>query len=197
MIIKCSICEEEKDSSFFYKNKESPFGVRSDCKICFSRHAKLRRENNIANPSKIKYKICSQCKKMKSVKDFDKQLSLQDGFRSNCKECRLEDRRNNIQKYLFKTARARAKKNNDFFNLVVDDVIIPGFCPILNIPLFIEGKVQTNNSPSIDRIDNSKGYIKGNIIVISYKANRIKNNATVDELEKVYLFYKNLSEKKD
>lgn len=42
------------------------------------------------------------------------------------------------------------------------------------------------NSPSIDRLDNTKGYVKGNINIISWRANRIKSDATLDELEKIY-----------
>jgi hypothetical protein len=58
----------------------------------------------------------------------------------------------------------------------------PLSCPILDVPL--DYKKHTEYSPSIDRIDNSKGYIDGNIQVVSIKANRMKNSATESELIK-------------
>ena len=49
---------------------------------------------------------------------------------------------------------------------------------------FLNGtKSNYENSPSLDRIDNSKGYIKGNVWVISQKANAMKNSATLEELK--------------
>ena len=59
---------------------------------------------------------------------------------------------------------------------------IPEFCPILGIPLIRVGTIATDNSPSIDRIDSTKGYIKGNVQVISKKANTLKNSSSLSEL---------------
>lgn len=86
-------------------------------------------------------------------------------------------------------AKERAKKNNLDFNLEKEDIKIPDICPVLGISLKVnEGKLGPD-SPTIDRIDNSKGYTKENILVVSHKANTIKNNATIDELFKVARFY--------
>ena len=64
-------------------------------------------------------------------------------------------------------------------------------CPVLGTKLTI-GKANNwfDDSPSIDRIDNTKGYVPGNVFVISNRANRIKNNATIDELEKLIQWLK-------
>ena len=51
-------------------------------------------------------------------------------------------------------------------------------------------------TPSIDRIDPKKGYVKDNIIVVSMRANRIKTDATVDEIRKVADFYEKLLKNK-
>ena len=57
-------------------------------------------------------------------------------------------------------------------------------CPILGIPLKInKPRTPRDNSYSLDRIDNSKGYVPGNIQIISVKANNMKSNATLEELE--------------
>ena len=98
----------------------------------------------------------------------------------------------NINRYLLITAKQRAKKNNIELNLKATDIIVPTICPILGIPLIPFSGKFAHNSPSIDRIDSNKGYTKDNIIVISFRANCIKNNATVEELEKIYKFYSSL-----
>lgn len=81
--------------------------------------------------------------------------------------------------YLWHSARQRAKVKGLEFNIDLNDVIIPTHCPVLLVPLVWKDK---EFAPSLDRIDNSKGYIKNNIQVISKKANRMKNNATEQEL---------------
>jgi hypothetical protein len=68
------------------------------------------------------------------------------------------------------------------FSILPEDVIIPSHCPYLNIPLEPGIGYVTDNSPSLDRIDNLKGYIPGNIQVISFLANSMKRNATEEQL---------------
>jgi hypothetical protein len=84
-------------------------------------------------------------------------------------------------------ARARAKKYGLDFNIEESDIVIPTHCPLLGIELYIaEGrKTVKDNSASLDRIDPTKGYVKGNILVISNKANTMKSNATPQELLKL------------
>ncbi len=68
------------------------------------------------------------------------------------------------------------------FDLTRDDVIIPSHCPVLGIELDPLAKNKADNLPTFDRIDNAKGYVKGNVWVISWRANRLKWNSTLDEL---------------
>jgi hypothetical protein len=75
-------------------------------------------------------------------------------------------------------AKYRAKKAGIPFAITVDDIPVPARCPVLNIPL-IAGEKPTPNSPSIDRTDNSKGYVPGNVRVISRAANLLKGECTV------------------
>lgn len=95
-------------------------------------------------------------------------------------------------------ARARAKKQGFEFNLTEEDIKIPTHCPLLGIELFIaEGRrAVKDNSASLDRIDSSKGYIKGNVWVISHRANTIKSNATLEEIEMLVTNWKKLRKEK-
>lgn len=86
---------------------------------------------------------------------------------------------------ILKTLRQRAKNKGLDFNLVATDILVPEFCPVLGIRLKINrGRVDWD-SPSVDRIDNRYGYVKGNVRVISHRANRLRADATVDELLRV------------
>ena len=86
---------------------------------------------------------------------------------------------------MFHNAMRRAKENNQIFQITFEDVHIPERCPILNIELKAgEGHVQPN-SPTLDKIIPEKGYVKGNVWVISHKANLLKSDATIEELESI------------
>ena len=88
----------------------------------------------------------------------------------------------NQEGMLLNYARARAKREGMEFTITKADIIIPAFCRYLNIPLIHGIGAYTDNSPTLDRMDTTKGYIIGNVEVISYKANRMKSNATQEEL---------------
>ena len=87
-----------------------------------------------------------------------------------------------IKQKLLERARERAKKRNLEINITVDDIELPEVCPILGIPLKPGDQYNYLDSYSLDRIDNSKGYIKGNIKVISTLANMMKNCASKEQL---------------
>lgn len=88
------------------------------------------------------------------------------------------------KKYILQRAKARAKFKNLDFDLTEEDIFIPVLCPYLRIPLTnLNGKGFHDSNISLDRIDNSKGYIKGNVEVISVLANKMKSNASQEQLE--------------
>lgn len=98
-------------------------------------------------------------------------------------------------KLLWTQLKNSAKKRNIPFNLTpsdIDTIGIPLTCPILGIPLYFNRESVQDNSISFDRIDSSKGYSVDNLIIISYRANRLKSDATLDELKKIATFYGNL-----
>jgi hypothetical protein len=68
------------------------------------------------------------------------------------------------------------------FNLEFSDIVIPSHCPVLGIALDCAAERPADNLPSLDRIDNTKGYVKGNVWVISWRANFIKKDASLAEL---------------
>ena len=86
---------------------------------------------------------------------------------------------------MWSRAKYRARKKGWDFTIEQEDVVIPDKCPLLGIPLVCHrGKgSQQGNSPSLDRKDPTKGYIKGNVWVISNRANTLKNDATLQELK--------------
>lgn len=94
--------------------------------------------------------------------------------------------RKNPERYAFYQTRARAKKLGIPFNLTLEDVKHPEVCPILGITLKRNtgGNRPLGNSPSIDKINPKLGYVKGNVQVISQRANIMKNDATVEELQR-------------
>jgi hypothetical protein len=93
----------------------------------------------------------------------------------------------NLIKWMVDGARRRSKRMRLSFNLTREDIVVPEVCPILGIPLFpgVGQRKRHDGSPSLDRVDPVKGYVKGNVGVISYKANRIKNNGTAEEHLKI------------
>lgn len=87
------------------------------------------------------------------------------------------------EELLLTRVKQSAKEKKLEFNLTLEDIIIPEYCPLLNIKLTFEFTLETKDSYyTLDRIDSSLGYIKGNVQVVSFKANTMKNNATEAEL---------------
>ena len=86
---------------------------------------------------------------------------------------------------MLSAAKARSKEFGLQFNIDISDIVVPDLCPVLGMKLSTEGSKQ--NSPSLDRIFPEYGYTKGNVRVISWRANWIKNNATPEEIEKLFM----------
>jgi hypothetical protein len=89
---------------------------------------------------------------------------------------------------LLRNCKSRAKQKGLAFNLEAIDVLVPDLCPVLGIPLVPRSGSFHDNSPSIDRLIPEKGYVKGNVKVISYRANRIKCHATIDDIRLILAY---------
>lgn len=95
---------------------------------------------------------------------------------------------------IYQAAKLRAKKANNRFNIKVEDIHCPEFCPVLGIKIDYRPNKGSNRrpsdaSPSLDQIKPSKGYTKDNIMLISYRANTIKKDGTYEEHMKIAEFY--------
>jgi hypothetical protein len=107
--------------------------------------------------------------------------------------------------YLWTSARNRAKRNNRTFNITVADVeaVMSDVCCILNIPIKRYFITANNDSPdkysikynskTLDRIDATKGYEPDNIRIISWRANNLLKDMTLEELKAISNYYHSLT----
>ena len=124
-------------------------------------------------------RTCKTCGEYKEASFFTPFKAGKNGLYPHCKPCRVpaskrEWAQKSIQKKMLHRCKTRATMKGRDFNITIEDLPeIPKICPVLKIPMDI---------PSVDRIDSSKGYVKGNIRIISNRANMLKNDATSEEL---------------
>ena len=95
----------------------------------------------------------------------------------------------NKERNLVNSARRSAKQRGLPFDLSCEDIVIPERCPVLGIPIVLNTAARADDSPSLDRIVPALGYVKGNVIVISWRANRLKQDASIAELRALADFY--------
>jgi hypothetical protein len=165
-------------------------------------------------------KSCRTCKQELPISNFAKNnANKKDGLQEVCKSCdnirqkkRRKDKKQEMQAWskeyrkknyhdmtfrlqgLLNASRCRAKEKNLPHTITREDLFelypIDGLCPVFGFPLQWNGEGFRETSPSIDRIIPELGYVKENIQIISFKANRIKGYATVDDLETVLAYLK-------
>lgn len=200
---RCTHCGEEKSFDSYNKQSNCKYGLRPECQSCASKvkkaYAEKNKDLNLGPNSLLKY--CPGCKETKQVTDFHKDARTKDGLRGYCKGCHLlhakdyqalpESRKirkswaqRNPKKVMLASARMRAKRKGLECTITIDDFDIPEFCPVLGIKLIsgIGKDSRSDASPTLDRIDNNKGYITGNVQVMSFKANRAKTDLIKQEL---------------
>jgi hypothetical protein len=98
--------------------------------------------------------------------------------------------------YLLSLARCRAKAKGIKFDLTVADLgAPPKICPVLGLELRYFGRSKKNatDTATLDRIENSRGYVAGNVIIVSARANELKRDATPNELRQLADFYGRLN----
>jgi hypothetical protein len=154
----------------------------------------------------IKCDVCETEQARRFFSYNDRNQGAKSGYRTTCKKCsrnaKAIEKRNRDWKYkpalhMLNNSKQRAKKAGIEHTITVNDIVIPDYCPVLNIKLDTGDRRRHGNAPSIDRIDNTKGYTKENIMVVSNRANMLKNDASLDELIMIGNFYRNLKEKQN
>lgn len=160
----CVACKEDRDVSLFSFNKATKDGLQNRCKSCDNFRQALRR---LEKRTELNFK--------------SKQYQQQ---RRKDPEYRL--------KMLFNSAKQRATKKNRQFNLTIDDLKfiwpVDNKCPVFGFELEWNEAGFRDTSPSIDRKDSTKGYTLDNVQIISWKANRIKADSSLEDLRTVLNF---------
>jgi len=133
-------------------------------------------------------KTCSVCRVEKDFSNFHKNKQGSYGYENRCKPCRKELAANRYKDNWFHQT-AILKKSYCASNSVAFDLdgeylesIYSDTCPIFNKQFVLHDK-RDSMSPALDRIDPLKGYTRGNVQYISSRANRIKYDATVEEMQ--------------
>jgi hypothetical protein len=101
--------------------------------------------------------------------------------RENILSRNLRWRAINLEKVMF----TQAKKRRFEFTISLQDIVIPLTCPVYGIKLDRFAGPRADSKPSLDRVDNSRGYTPDNIRVISWAANRDKGRLTIDNMLKL------------
>jgi hypothetical protein len=208
---RCSICKKEKEYSEFIPKQNSKDGFTNYCKSCQKESSanyalnnpiktcnccgenkdinEFPKLNNSLSGYGNKCKFCHNSRTLqyweqtKDVVNKNRKISsLSKEKHERVKELKRKNAKKHLESGMLLRARKRAKEKGLDFNIELSDIIIPEYCPLLNVKLTANERHNYRYNPSLDRIDSSKGYIKGNIQVISNLANVMKNNATPEEL---------------
>ncbi len=159
------------------------------CSVCTAKRAKVWRADSTNTEHRRRYRNKWMVENPESVQKSRQKIQPQLSARATKK------RRANVLPYLVYQAKRRAKEKCIPFDITVEDLVLPKICPVLGITIVVGKGKQVDGSATIDRIIPSKGYVKGNVCVISAKANRVKNDASLEELQLVVDYLSLLTER--
>lgn len=125
--------------------------------------------------------VCVECHKNHVIKWRENNRDIHNGYQTKYRQGKT-----GRAKVLLSNAKNRAKKRQLDFDLTLKylEDRMPDQCPVLKLRIDYSGK-NKECCPSIDRIDNNKGYTKDNIRIISMRANAIKRDASVEEIAQI------------
>lgn len=200
----CSTCKRSLALPKFLGEGISPplFKLCDECRAK-GREANNRRKEKRSQQAKEYYqlykeKVSNRNKEYrKNNKEKLKEYESNPVRRAKNAQHLKQKRKEDPCRFIFYSAKKRAKESNLPFEITKEDIQniypIDDKCPILGIDLYVSDNNSTDHSPTLDKVIPEKGYIKNNIVVVSYRANRIKNDASLEEIEKLYNFLKNRS----
>lgn len=185
----CVRCRLEKPLSNFHNLKRNKDGRAPHCKAC----DKISRDKyNLENPDAVlasdrRWKAKNRDAATQYARKY--RIENREKFLAGCRASKEKA----PKKYLVLSAKMRARKKEIEFSITENDIEIPDVCPVFGTPLRACPEKRSMDSPSIDRIDNDKGYVPGNVAVISYKANMIKSIGTAEDHEAVAKWMRNIN----
>ena len=130
------------------------------------------------------HKRCRRCLVVRPFSEFHKHSAALFGYAVECKKCRKPVSKayhasRTFEQTMFNASKSRATKNGIPHTITLEDIVIPEKCPILNVPIqLIRNSIW---APSLDQIQPGKGYTPDNIMVISRRANVLKNDMSKEE----------------
>lgn len=199
----CNRCGVEKQLSDMKKDKRYADGYSTLCKKCHRLPSQgLRASKTSMSKWPAGHRPCRQCNNMLPLSDFGKNKTLPLGVHSICKSCRKPISKayynkwlkNNAEMRMLCNARSRAKRLGLPFDLVISDIVIPEVCPVLGIDIVKNGGKNNPNTASLDKFVPELGYVRDNIHVISWRANWLKQNASLEEAEKLAAWMRNVND---
>lgn len=182
----CSKCKIEKNYDSFEANRKVCISCRKKYNAEYYSNNKLEilaREKEYKQNNKEKINLWNEQNRDKRNKQH--QIWRKDN-KEHVNDWKRKNYQNEPRRSMVWNSKGRAKKRGLEHDIKFDDFEIPKNCPVLNIPIMWNKGKSTDNSPTIDRIDNSKGYTQDNIQIISWRANCLKRDATFEEIEKLY-----------
>lgn len=162
----------------FGKSKKTKDGLRQQCNSC----RKVYRSN-----TSVRQKTYMAEYYVRNQEVFRKNHSAyytehKEELNAYCKSYRGRELQENPEKIIFLRTRRRAEDRGIPFDLDLSDMIIPSVCPVLGIVIVCSGGRPRPDSPSVDRMIPSLGYVRGNVRIISNRANTLKSDSTVEEM---------------
>lgn len=204
--VKCVQCLIERLPTEYHKHSVRLDGYIRYRQIC--KHCRKKKKKNKSRPVyeeiiKSGVQKCKYCHTIKPLECFYANGCFSDGikkYRAKCKDCILVDRKNkfpetyqdkirkkhsSVKNYISTLLNHCSKRKNKEYNLDIQYVLDiyeqqKGICNISGVPMTYEYGAKTTNI-SIDRIDNNKGYVKGNIHLVCYISNVMKNQFSIKE----------------
>lgn len=161
----CSACGLLKGRDQFNKNVQAANGMSTYCHPCSTERGKVTHAANKEKSNAYSREWHHSNKEEAHAKEKARRLA-------------------NPELTLWRLARTRSQRQGTEFNIEVSDIVIPSICPALGIPIIYNPMkdVRPDSSPTLDRVDQTRGYLKGNVQVISMRANRLKADMDEDTL---------------